>query len=410
MLNIGSVPEWLKGPVLKTGIPERVSKVRILPLPPSSAIASFGRIRTGKGSGKRKFSRSGRWKPLGFQKFCEYKILFESFRFRQNMKNHYKLLIAFIGGILFGFLIFYLARNVFVEQNRGNIIREGVNDLINPILSCEIGTQETFKELSHFKTKIQNVVDKVKRDNDNNNVSVYFRLMNSGRWLGVNENTTFIPASLLKILIMIAYFKEAETAPKILSQKIIYDIKNAISETETSLLVGETYTIEDLINIMIKKSDNGALSLLVLNMKNVDIINKVFVDFSIPLPVSGTSALIESLSPKDYSLVWRTLYGASYLNRDMSNKVLHILSETEFKYGLVQNLPSEVVVSHKFGIRLSNLSEKKELHDCGIIYYPDHPYFLCVMTKGDDKGILQKIIADISLLVWDETNIFFKNN
>ena len=30
----GSVPEWLKGPVSKTGIPARVSEVRILPLPP----------------------------------------------------------------------------------------------------------------------------------------------------------------------------------------------------------------------------------------------------------------------------------------------------------------------------------------------------------------------------------------
>ena len=31
---LGSVPEWLNGLVLKTGIPEMVSEVRILPLPP----------------------------------------------------------------------------------------------------------------------------------------------------------------------------------------------------------------------------------------------------------------------------------------------------------------------------------------------------------------------------------------
>ena len=33
-LQIGRVAEWLMAPVLKTGVPERVSGVRIPPLPP----------------------------------------------------------------------------------------------------------------------------------------------------------------------------------------------------------------------------------------------------------------------------------------------------------------------------------------------------------------------------------------
>ena len=34
IMNLGEVAEWLMAPVLKTGIPERVSGVRIPPSPP----------------------------------------------------------------------------------------------------------------------------------------------------------------------------------------------------------------------------------------------------------------------------------------------------------------------------------------------------------------------------------------
>src|SRR5947208_15130719 len=41
----GQVAEWLKAPVSKTGIPERVSRVRISPCPPAGAAAYPSRPR-----------------------------------------------------------------------------------------------------------------------------------------------------------------------------------------------------------------------------------------------------------------------------------------------------------------------------------------------------------------------------
>ena len=43
-----------------------------------------------------------------------------------------------------------------------------------------------------------------------------------------------------------------------------------------------------------------------------------------------------------------------------------------------------------------------ELHDCGIIYYPNHPYFLCVMTKGADFPVLAGVIREVSQTAWEE--------
>jgi hypothetical protein len=69
-------------------------------------------------------------------------------------------------------------------------------------------------------------------------------------------------------------------------------------------------------------------------------------------------------------------------------------------------------VSHKFGVRNiladgakpTDEPTARELHDCGIIYYPNNPYFLCVMTRGKDFPTLEGVIKDISKIAWDEVS------
>lgn len=80
------------------------------------------------------------------------------------------------------------------------------------------------------------------------------------------------------------------------------------------------------------------------------------------------------------------------------------MSQTEFKEGLNRGLPAEITVAHKFGER--DLGQQKELHDCGIVYYPNQPYLLCVMTKGADFDDLSETIGEISKLVYN----FIKEN
>lgn len=325
-------------------------------------------------------------------------------------KNWLFILLIFIAGIFVGAIANNtINRSAFTKQ-RGEIVREGERELINPILSCEIGPKESFLEIEPIANKLKKMVDEAIKENKASDVSIYFRLLNSGRWTGINENETFTAASLLKTLIMITYLKDAESDPSSLSRKITYEIKNAIGEEETALTVEKSYTVLELINTMIAKSDNVALKLLVLNMKDIDSVRNTFLDLDIAFPNSEAETTFKTLSPKTYSLVFRVLYGASYLNREMSEKALEILTKTEFQDGLTKKLQPDVKVAHKFGINVPQSSEQlKELHDCGIIYYPKHPYFLCVMTKGDNITKLQETISDLSLLSWNEVDKFFKN-
>ncbi len=76
---------------------------------------------------------------------------------------------------------------------------------------------------------------------------------------------------------------------------------------------------------------------------------------------------------------------------------------------VVAGVPSTVDVAHKFGERTTLASdtestETKQLHDCGIVYFPENPYLLCVMTRGTDFKVLEGIISDISRMVYEEVD------
>ena len=125
----------------------------------------------------------------------------------------------------------------------------------------------------------------------------------------------------------------------------------------------------------------------------------IFHDLNIDVP---TEVPDFTISAKNYSTFLRILYNSTYLNDSDSEKALDILSKTTFVDGLVAGVPKGTTIAHKFGEHVSSFHEI-ELHDCGIIYYPQNPYLLCVMTKGQDFSKLAKIIADISAMVYNET-------
>ena len=300
-------------------------------------------------------------------------------------------------------------------SGRGSITREGPQDLINPLLSCEIAGEKEFYEFKPLKEKTAAVIQQNIDRGKASSVSVYFRTLNSGRWFGVSQDEKFSPASLLKVPIMIAYFKLAETHPEILAKNAVFQDGGNRNRSEyykpsRALAAGETYTIEDLISRMITYSDNNAQNILKQNL-DPNSLKDVYTDLGLTIPQSQGE--IDFMSPKTYGFIFRVLYGATYLNRLYSNKALALLQKTEFKDGLAAGLPSGTTVVHKFGERsvtdARGKAQFRELHDCGIVYYPNHPYLVCIMTRGQSFDDLEDAIADISRAIFNETTAFFNN-
>jgi len=168
---------------------------------------------------------------------------------------------------------------------------------------------------------------------------------------------------------------------------------------------GKLYTVDELLTRMIVYSDNDALFLLVDHLGE-PLVSQTFKEVGLPDPFAdGHKEQEYALTVEQYVLSLRLLYNASYLSKAMSEKALGLLTEIEFRQGLVEGVPPDIPVAHKFGERVSDDSfHNKELHDCGVIYYPAHPYLLCVMTKGDSFQYLDDGIKEISQTVYEEVD------
>jgi beta-lactamase class A len=275
------------------------------------------------------------------------------------------------------------------------------DSFISPLLECaDVSSLYSHGLESELNKVINNNIKNKKADF----VSLYYRDLNNGPWIGINEGEKFSPASLLKVPLMMAYFKIAETQTEILQEKIKITKKpneffQNISPAKKTQ-ENQEYTIEELIEYMIIYSDNDASDALIEYMENIDAKNldKVYVDLGIEIP--GTDKLENFMKIKEYASFFRILYNSSYLNKEMSIKSLLLLSKSNFNQGLRAGIPPYIKISHKFGER--SLVDGKQLHDCGIVYKPNEPYLLCIMTRGTDFNLMNEVIQEISQTVYEK--------
>jgi beta-lactamase class A len=151
---------------------------------------------------------------------------------------------------------------------------------------------------------------------------------------------------------------------------------------------------------MIVYSDNNAFMLLSAHVSPAEL-QRTYEKLDLRAP--GSAATPE-LSAETYASFFRVLYNASYLPKDLSEWALSVLAESDFRDGIVRGVPRGVAVAHKFGEHRDDAAGKVQLHDCGIVYVPGHPYLLCVMTRGTSFEHLDDAIAAISRVVHGEVS------
>lgn len=326
------------------------------------------------------------------------------------MKYHF-----FIAGILFISQLSFaqsvkkpVSQTQKEETTRLKEIRSGGFRYINPLLDCYDLKSTGQKTIKIIKSKVEAYILNATMEKRATSVSFYYRDLNNGPWIGVNEDETYAPASLLKVPYLIAALKQAESDPYFLSRKVQFNFPNSYYTQNIldtfSLKQGSYYSIDELISAMIIYSDNNAKDLVVQNLTDENYKN-VFNDLGIDInKYDRFDAPTDFMSAREYASFYRILYNATYLNKEMSEKALGLLLKTVFAEGLLSGIPKDIEVSNKFGERTFAYSNIKELHDCGIVYMPKNPYLICIMTKGIDFYNMKKVISDISKIVYTELN------
>jgi beta-lactamase class A len=292
-------------------------------------------------------------------------------------------------------------------------LEQGKYKFIRPILDSGYGDEEETLKWFPAERQLKSSVQDIIAESPSVSSSVFFLNLENSGWFSVNNSDTFIPASLLKLPMLISYFKLRETEKDLFEQEILYQGENYnklrnIGIGNGAITPGETYTVKQLMEEMIVHSDNNALQLLYKYRENS--LKLIFDDLKIPLPATDTEiADKDFVTTRDVARFLLVLYNASYLNAEDSEQALKILSQAVFKDGLVAGVPENVTVSHKFGERelvdgTNNL--KVELHDCGIVYHPEIPYVVCIMTKGSSLDAQKILIQKISKRVYEGVSLF----
>jgi len=278
---------------------------------------------------------------------------------------------------------------------------------ISPLLSCN--SAKSFPQATNVTNAIQSVVNEHEQAGDITSASTYFADFSTGRWSSVNGSDKYYPSSLGKVPILMAYYELSENSSTLLDQEVTYPAGspdlNADQEIQPkeAIVPGEAYTVRELLDYMIKYSDNNAAQLLYENAAQSNLDN-IYANLQIPVSNDVTSSTLDFMTPQQYSILFRTLYNATYLSRTDSEAALQLMTQSSFTEGLVAGVPSSTPVAHKFGIvsfYSGTAVTKRELHDCGIVYAPHHSYLLCVMTRGSSQlGDMEQTISDISRAVY----------
>jgi beta-lactamase class A len=313
------------------------------------------------------------------------------------------VLFSFAAGIIISPYLFPETNQQITKEIRKNYNYK----YINPLLECENSTISQDRNLTSLKKSIEFIINQEISQNKISFASVYYRDLNNGPWFGINDNEYFSPASLIKVPVMITYFKEAEKDPSILTKKIInnkifdYSQQNV---TPTQILEQDKeYTIEDLISRMIVYSDNAAYELLLDNIDNIKIFD-VYKDLDVDISKAEQDPNGNIITVKDYASFFRILFNASYLNQDMSEKALNLLSKSQYYKGLVAGVPENITIAHKFGERQFLPSKEKQLHDCGIVYLPKKPYLICIMSRSTDFDKAASFIKEVSKTIYNNVS------
>lgn len=314
-----------------------------------------------------------------------------------------------LGGLLAGLFLGFCGSTVldnFEQTSRGGNeqVRLGVGKFTNPLLECEVAQGTINSQKINFEPELTRFVSMLTLGDGIDKIGVYYRDLNNGPAFGVNQNENFVPASLLKVPLMISLLKAADDKPEVLNHKISFDTRQTDEYFDQQITPGDAlepgtgYSVLELMNRMIVYSDNEAAVLLAgaVGIENEgELFRLLGVD---PSSISDPRA---TLTVRQYAAFFRILFNASFVSQKNSELGLEILSRTAFEGGLRKGLPKDIVVANKFGERKLE-SGTQNFHDCGIVYFPKHPYLICIMTHGSKPEALKDVIAQISKFVYTQ--------
>ncbi|MBU3143627.1 serine hydrolase [Clostridium sp. CF012] len=241
--------------------------------------------------------------------------------------------------------------------------------------------------------------------NSNSNYALFIKNFTTDEHISINAEVQIPSASIIKLFIMGAAFQGVQENLFTVHDPITIKEEDKMPYSIISLLeTNNTYSIQDLITLMIIQSDNTATNLMI-SLLSMEYINSFIKNYGMKHTVLARKMMDFSAKKSGYenyttaddiSKYLNLLYEGKVVNPFYSQKMLDIMSNQLDGSMMKRELPVEIHIAHKTG----DLPYMK--HDVGIVYTPKGDYIFSMFTWDAMDDICgKKLIGTVSKSVYD---------
>lgn len=220
---------------------------------------------------------------------------------------------------------------------------------------------------------------------------LYVSRLSNGSNYGVNQNELFTAASLIKLPVIFAMYKQSEEGKIDLNEK--YKLKESDKIRGSGSLYGKPsgylITYREIVRLMGKQSDNTAFN-IAKNILGKEKINEVINE----LGMVRTSLDKNETTPGDIGVYFERLQNGNLLSDASRSEILELLTDTIYEDLLPEGLPEEIKIAHKYG------SEVHALNDAGIIF-SDDPFIVVILSKKVIEKEAREVIPEIAKTIYE---------
>ena len=262
-------------------------------------------------------------------------------------------------------------------------------EIINPeIVDTElIRLTENLHRQSDVVSSIKQLTDPLQ-----GTYGVYVEPLGSGESYGLNQNQVFTAASVNKVLIMAKVLQKIDAGAISFADTYRLQAKDVQDYGTGSMryaALGTSYTIDELLTLSGKQSDNTAAWVLNLILGQDEV-----QQLAEALGMKQTSIKENTTTPAEMGSFFARIYTETIVQAALQEKFYGYLTHTDFEDRIPAGVPGWVTVAHKIG------NEIQTVNDCGIVFAGKSPYVICLLSKEVKEAEAEEVLPKIAHLIW----------
>jgi beta-lactamase class A len=238
------------------------------------------------------------------------------------------------------------------------------------------------------------------------NCGFYIKNLNTHEVYVYNEKQVVSSASLIKVPIMAEVLRQVKEGELSLKQRIVVEENDKVPYSIVSLLeAGNSYSLKDMITLMIIQSDNTATNMLI-DLAGIENVNRLLENIGLD-DTALQRKMMDFVSRKegkdnlttaaDMGRIFELIYKGFLIDDKFSNLMKDILKNQLYNEMTGLYMPKKVEIAHKTG----DLGGTN--HDCGIVYLDNCDYIFSILTWGaESNNISKRTVSEILRVIYEE--------